>query len=94
MITAANIKNSAVMHNFYNTQSNLPAVETVIKALLSDGTKQFSVKIPKNNISFLAAAFIVNVVCLAYCFRELNQDLGDKRVSYHMTLMDFAGKII
>lgn len=43
MITVANIKKSAVMHDSYNTQSNLPAVKTVIEALPSDGTKQFSV---------------------------------------------------
>lgn len=81
MITVANIKNSAVMHNFYNTQSNLPAVKTVIKALPSDGTKQFAVKTSKNNISFLTAGFIVYMVCLASCLRELNQDLGDNHVS-------------
>lgn len=81
MITVANIKNSAVMHNFYNTQSNLPAVKTVIKALPSDGTKQFAVRTSKNNISFLTAGFIVYMVCLASCLRELNQDLGDNHVS-------------
>lgn len=81
MITVANIKNSAVMHNFYNMQSNLPAVKTVIKALPSDGTKQFSVKMPKNNISFLTAGFIVNMVCIASCLRELNQDQGNNHVS-------------
>lgn len=64
------------MHNFYNTQSNLPAVKTVIKALPSDGTKQFSLKMPKNNLSFPTAEIIVNMVCLASCLRELNQDLG------------------
>lgn len=81
MITVANIKNSAVMHNFYNTQSNLPAVKTVIKALPSDGTKQFAVRTSKNNISFLTAGFIVYMVCLASCLRDLNQDLGDNHVS-------------
>lgn len=69
------------MHNFYNTQSNLPAVKTVIKALPSDGTKQFAVRTSKNNISFLTAGFIVYMVCLASCLRELNQDLGDNHVS-------------
>lgn len=69
------------MHNFYNTQSNLPAVKTVIKALPSDGTKQFAVKTPKNSISFLTAGFIVNLVCLASCLRELNQDRGDNHVN-------------
>lgn len=64
------------MHNFYNMQSNLPAVKTVIKALPSDWIKQFSLKMPKNNISFPTAGVIVNMVCLASCFRKLNQDLG------------------
>lgn len=81
MITVANIKKSAVMHNFYNTQSNLPAVKTVIKALPSDGTKQFSVKMPKNNRTFLTAGFIVNMVCLGSCLREFNQDLGVNHVN-------------
>lgn len=76
MITVANIKNGLVIHNFYNTQSNLPAVKTVIKALPCDGTKQFSLKMPKNNVSFPTAGVIVNMVCSASCSGELNQDLG------------------
>lgn len=57
------------MHNFYNIQSNLAVVKTVIKALPSDGTKQFPVKMPKNNISFLTSRFIVNMVCIVSCLR-------------------------
>lgn len=82
------------MHNSYNMQSNLPAVKTVIEALPSDGTKQFSVQMPKNNITFLTAGFIVNMVCLASCVRELHQDLGDNHVSKSMILMDFPHKIM
>lgn len=62
MITVANMKNIAVRHNFYNMQSNLPAVKTVIKPLPSDRTKQFSVKMLKNNVSFPRAGFIANMV--------------------------------
>lgn len=72
MITVANIKNSVAIHNFYNRQSNLPAVKTVIRALPSDVTKQFAVKMPHNSVSFLTAGFIVAMVCLPSCLRELN----------------------
>ena len=72
----------------------MPAVKTVIKALPSDGTKQFSVKIPKNNVSFLTAGFILNIVCLASCLRELNQDPGDNHVSKSTMLMDFSHRIM
>lgn len=49
---------------------------------------------PKNNITFLTAGFIVNMVCLASRMRELNQDLGDNHVSKSMILMDFPHKIM
>lgn len=78
MITVANIKNRLVMHNFYSMQSNLPAVKTVIKALPSDGTKRFSLKMPKSNVNLATAGIIVNMVCSASCLRKLNQDLGQR----------------